>query len=407
MSSKEYLLFSWANIELMVILGSLCAFAPLATDMYLPSLPMLEKVFNAQTSDLQFTITTFFLGFAVGQALYGPIADRYGRKPVLYLGTSFFVATSVGCALSPSAQVMASLRFIQAVGACAGGVIARAMVRDLFPTSQTLRVYATLTLVSGIAPMVGPLIGGYMLAWFGWRAVFWFLAAYGTASMVAVHFRLRESYTSNTKNSFNLKGILGIYGGLMRDREFLGHSLAGGISLGGLFAYLTGSPFVFINLHHVTPQHFGWFFGLNAFGLMIASQTNGHLLQGFNPRKVLRNATLVQFSAGMVLLVVALTGIGGLTGIALSLVSYLFCGGFIMPNATALAMEPQGHIAGTASALMGTLQFTTASLCTLLVGFFDNGTALPMASVIALCGTLGILLNCTFLGPMPCEESAG
>lgn len=350
MSSKEIQLSSWTNIELMVILGSLCAFAPLATDMYLPSMPTLEKVFNAQTSALQLTITTFFLGFAAGQAIYGPLADRFGRKPVVHLGTSLFVAASVGCALSPSAQVMALLRFLQAVGACAGGVIARAMVRDLFPTSETRRVYSTLMLVSGIAPMVGPLIGGYLLAWFGWRSVFWFLAAYGAALIVAVHFRLRESHDSDTSEPFNLGRVARAYAQLLRDREFLAQSLAGGISLGGLFAYITGSPFVFINLHHVTPQHFGWFFGLNAVGLMIASQTNGHVLHGFDPRRILRVASLVQFAAGMVLLAVALTGIGGLPGIALSLVSYLFCGGFVMPNATALAMESQGPIAGTASA---------------------------------------------------------
>ncbi len=403
MSSENVQLSSWTNIELLVILGSLCAFAPLATDMYLPSMPTLAKVFNAQTSDLQLTITTFFLGFAVGQAIYGPVADRYGRKPVLHLGTSLFVVASVGCVLAPTASFMAGMRFLQAVGACAGGVIARAMVRDLFPPSETLRVYATLMLVSGIAPMVGPLIGGYMLAWFGWTAVFWFLAAYGTASIAAVHFRLRESHDSNTSEPFTLSKVTGMYTHLLRNREFLAHSLAGGISLGGLFAYITGSPFVFINLHHVTPQHFGWFFGLNAVGLMIASQTNGHLLNGFDTRKVLRNATLIQCCAGIILLVVAVTGFGGLLGIAISLVCYLFCGGFIMPNATALAMEPHGEIAGTASALMGTLQFTTASLATLVVGLLDNGSALPMAAIIATCGALGLLVNRFLLLPLPEE----
>lgn len=404
MATKEIQLSSWTNMELMIILGSLCAFAPLSTDMYLPSLPTLAKDFNAQTSDMQLTITTFFLGFAIGQALYGPIADRFGRKPVVHLGTSLFVAASVGCALAPTASVMAWLRFIQAVGACAGGVIARAMVRDLFPPSETLRVYATFMLVSGIAPMVGPLIGGYMLAWFSWQAVFWFLAAYGTVIMIGVHFRLKESHNSDASEPFNLHKIAGMYAHLLRDREFIAHSLAGGISLGGLFAYITGSPFVFINLHQVTPQHFGWFFGLNAVGLMIASQTNGHLMHGFDTRKVLRNATLIQCCAGIVLVAVAFSGLGGLLGIALSLVCFLFCGGFIMPNATALAMEPHGHIAGTASALMGTLQFTTASIATLLVGFLDNGTAMPMAIVIASCGVLGLLLNRFLLSPLPEEE---
>jgi DHA1 family bicyclomycin/chloramphenicol resistance-like MFS transporter len=389
------------RLELIVILGALTAFAPLSVDMYLPSLPTLEGVFDASTAAVQRTLATFFLGFALGQALYGPITDRYGRKPPLYASIGLFVAASIGCALAPSIGALAGLRFVQAVGAGAGAVIARAMVRDQFTHEEAPRGYAALMLVMGAAPMLAPLIGGYVLVTLGWSAIFWALAGFGLLCLAAVHFRLEETHHGEAARSLALMHILAGYGRLLCDRRFLGYALTGGLSIAGMFAYIAGSPFVFIALHEVPPEQFGWFFGANAMGLIAASQLNGVLLRRSSPDGVLRAANAVQAVAGILLLATAATGIGGLAGIAAALFVYVGCLGFILPNTTAMAMAPHGRAAGTASALMGTLQFSIAAVAATLVGMADDGTAVPMAAIIAAAGLLGVAVSRLLTTPAP------
>ena len=382
-----------SHAELVLILGALTAFASLSIDMYLPSLPTLERVFDVPPAAVQFTLTTFFLGYALGQAIYGPIADRFGRKPPLYVSLTLFSAASAACALAPSIRVLAAMRFVQAIGACAGSVIARAMVRDLFPPEETRRVYSTLMLVMGVAPIAAPLLGGYILVGPGWSAIFWFLAALGLACLAAVHFRLPESHDLDAVQPLHPGRILATYAGLLRDRTFLGSTLASGFSLAGIFAYIAGSPFVFIKMYHLPADRYGWIFGANSLGLIAASQVNGHLLHGVSPRKVMIAAGLAQCLAGLLLLAAARTGAFGIVGLLVPLFAFLMCLGFIGPNATALAMAPHGRVAGAASALLGTLQFTLAAIAPVAVGAFEGSGATPMAAVIAACGTLGLLMN--------------
>lgn len=382
-----------SHAELVLILGSLSAFASLSIDMYLPSLPTLERAFEVSPAAVQFTLTTFFLGFALGQAIYGPVADRFGRKPPLYVSLTLFSAASAGCALAPTVGGLAALRFVQAIGACAGGVISRAMVRDLFPLEETRRVYSTLMLVTGVAPIAAPLLGGFILVGVGWAAIFWTLAGLGMACLAAVHFRLPESHDRDAVRPLHLGTILATYGRLLRDRSFLGNALVGGFSLAGVFAYIAGSPFVFIKLYGLPADRYGWLFGANSLGLVAAAQVNGRLLHGVSPRKVMVAAGLAQCLAGLLLVAAARTGAFGIAGLIVPLFAYLMALGFIAPNATALAMAPHGRVAGSASALLGTLQFTLAAIAPVAVGALAGSGAMPMAAVVAACGTLGLLMN--------------
>jgi DHA1 family bicyclomycin/chloramphenicol resistance-like MFS transporter len=378
--------------SLLLILGALSAFAPMSIDMYLPALPTLSTVFQASAAQVQWTLASFFIGFAIGQALLGPLTDRYGRKWPLYLSLVLFVAASIGCSLAPSVLALTILRFLQALGACAGGVIARAMVRDLFPPEQAVRVYSALMLVMGVAPILAPLIGGYLLVWLGWPSIFWALAAFGLACLVAVVVGLPETQPQRTGTAPGLGAAFASYGAILRHPQFLRYALVGGCSMAGMFAYIAGSPYVFIQLHQVPAEHYGWLFGLNALGLVSAAQLNGRVLHGrFGSMAVLRRGAWLQAGAGAVLLAVATVGRGGLIAIVLPLFLYVACTGLITPNSTALAMAPHPRAAGAASALLGTLQFGLAALAAVLVGAVHADSAAPMAAVIAASGLAAAL----------------
>ena len=388
--------------ELIVVLGALTAFAPMSIDMYLPALPTLAKLFHAKAVEVQLTLAMFFIGFAFGQAFYGPVADRFGRKPPLYAALTLFVAASVGCALAPSIHALAAWRLAQALGACAGIVIARTVVRDLFEPRDAVRVYAALMLVMGVAPILAPLFGGYILIHFGWPAIFWVLAAFGVICFMLAVFRLPETHSGEAPHPFELGHILAGYGRLLEHRRYLGYALTGGFSSAGMFAYIAGSPFVLIDLYRIPAQHYGWIFGSNAFGLIFASQLNGRLLHHrFGGDAVLYGANLVQALAGITLLTAVMTGIGGLAGILVPLFFYIACIGLVMPNATALAMAPHGRNAGAASSLLGTLQFALAAIVAIIIGAVHDQTALPMAAVIAVCGTLGLICHRSLVSAQP------
>jgi DHA1 family bicyclomycin/chloramphenicol resistance-like MFS transporter len=387
-----------SHIELIVILGALTAFAPMAIDMYLPSMPTLERAFEASTAEVQRTLAAFFLGFALGQALYGPVADRFGRKPPLYAGLMLFGLASAACALAPSVGALSLLRFFQAIGACSGVVIARAMVRDLFAPQETARVYSALMLVMGVAPILAPLVGGYLLLWSGWRAIFWLVAAFALVSLVAVAFRLPETHDRARAHPLSLRAVTARYAGLLVDRHYMGYALAGGMNTAGMFAYIAGSPFVFIELYHVPAEHFGWIFGTNAAGLIFAAQVNGRIVHRYGADRILRFGNLLQTIAGLVLLMTAATGLGGFWGIAIPLFVYIGCVGIVSPNALAMAMAPQGAQAGSASAMVGVLQFSIAAIAATAVGAIHQESALPMALIIAVCGTLGLVLHRWLVG---------
>lgn len=370
-----------------MLLGLLTVFAPLSIDMYLPALPALQVYFKASEGAIQLTLASFFVGFSLGQTLYGPLADRFGRKPPLYVGMFVFTLASAACAFAASVQALTAFRLLQSLGACAGSVISRAMVRDLFPPEETRRVYSALILVMGVSPLAAPLLGAYLMTWFGWKSIFLSVALVGALATVGLHFRLPESLPS--ARPLSLSYIFATYRGLLADRFFLGASLATGFSSAGMFAYIAGAPFVFINIFGVSPDHFAWFFAANAAAVVIGAQINGRVLHGHAPEKLMRIAAFVQAAAGILLIAAAAGGAKGLASIALPLFLYLATIGFVFPNAVALALANHGHVAGMASALLGTLQFSMAAIATLTLGAIDSSTAFPMAAMICACGVLG------------------
>lgn len=372
--------------RLALILGTLAAFGPLSIDMYLPALPTIAIDFGVTTAAVQQTLSAFFIGLAVGQLFYGPISDRWGRRAPLLFGCAMYTVVSLGCALAPSVTGLMGLRFLQALGSSAGVVIGRSVVRDLFDERESARMYSFLVLVMGIAPITAPLIGGQVLAAFGWRAIFLVLAAFGLLCLLMVWFGLEESLPRAHRSASSLGHVLRGYGGLLADGRFMGFALAGGLASAAMFAYISGSAFVFIELNGVPPAHFGFYFGANAFGLIAVSQLNRRLLERYTSAHLLRLALSITAGAALLLFAATLAGIGGFPLMLVLLFITIASTGMVGPNATALAMAPYGRKAGSASALLGATQFAAGALAGALVGLLANGTALPMTGVIAVCG---------------------
>jgi len=379
--------------QLALILGGLTAMGPLAIDMYLPALPTIAREFQTNAGSVQASLAVYFAGIAIGQALYGPMSDRIGRKRVLYFGLAVFILSSIGCALAGSVPSLIGFRFLQALGGCAPLVIPRAVVRDHFDQAGSVRMLSVLMLVMGLAPILAPLVGGQLLVNFGWRSVFWVLATYAAVCLVVVATFLRESLPRERRLEHPIGEVLAVYARLARDRTFIGHALSGALVFAGLLAYISGSPVVFIEQFHVSPERYGLFFGTNAFGIITASQVNRWLASRVDVREIVKVVLLVAMTAGLVLALNAYSGFGGFAGVLVPLFCYIACHGFVLPNTTALAMAPHGQVAGSASALLGTLQFVLGALAGSLVGVFADGTALPMAAVVAGCGTIAYLTN--------------
>lgn len=359
---------------------------PLAIDTYLPALPTIAREMQTSTATVQISLSVYFVGIALGQALYGPLSDRLGRKPALYLGLAMFIAASIGCALAEGVEALIAFRFLQALGGCAPLVIPRAVVRDYFDQQGSVRMLSLLMLVMGLAPILAPLVGGQLMARLGWRSIFWAHAIYGTIWLTAVAAELNESLPAWRRRREPVAAVIGVYGGLLRDGAFMSQVLTGGLIFSGLLAYISGSPFVFIELFHVSPQHFGLYFGVNAIGIIAASQVNGWLATRTRPEGILRIVLPVSLTASLLILFSAVTGFGGFAGILVPLFAFIATHGFVMPNTTALAMAPHGTVAGSASALLGCVQFVLGSAAGALVGVASNGTAVPLAAVLAACG---------------------
>ncbi len=373
--------------RLAVVLGALTAMGPLAIDMYLPALPTIARELDTPPAAMQVSLAVYFGGIALGQAFYGPLSDRWGRKPSLYFGLTLFIVSSVGCALAGDVRTLIGLRFLQALGGCAPLVIPRAVVRDYFDQRDSVRMLSVLILVMGAAPILAPLVGGQLLVNFGWRSVFWVLAGYGGRGLTIVLVLRPESLPVARRQRQRLGEVLAVYRRLLGDRSYMGYVLSGGLVFSGLLAYIAGSPFVFIELFGVPPERYGLFFGANAIGIITASQINRWLAGRVDAGRIVSIVLAVAMTAGLVLVVDAYTGAGGFAGILVPLFVFIACHGFVMPNTTALAMAPHGRVAGSASALLGTLQFVLGATAGTLVGVLGDGTAVPFAAVIAACGT--------------------
>lgn len=372
--------------RLALILGTLAAFGPLSIDMYLPALPTIAEEFGTTTAAIQQTLSAFFVGLALGQLFYGPLSDRLGRRTPLLFGCAMYTAVSLGIVFAPSVGWLMALRIVQALGSSAGVVIGRSVVRDLFDERESARMFSFLVLVMGIAPITAPLLGGQLLVLFGWRAVFLVLAGFGVLCFVMVWLWLGESLPPTRRTASNLGSVLRGYGDLLTDARYMGFALAGGLASAAMFAYISGSPFVFIELNGVPPAQFGLYFGANAFGLIAASQLNRWLLTRYTSAHLLIAALSVTAGAALLLLVATWLNIGGFPLLLALLFVTIASTGLVGPNAMALALAPYGRRAGSAAALLGATQFAAGALAGALVGVLANGTALPMAGVIALCG---------------------
>ena len=377
------------NFRTILILGALSAFGPLAIDFYLPGFPAMAQAFATDEKHIQLTLAVYFLGLSIGQLVYGPIADRFGRRVPLLVGVGLFTAASFACAFAPSLDWLIGARFVQALGGCAGMVLSRAIVSDKCDAVGSAKVFSQLMLVMGLAPILAPMLGGLLVNLYGWQAIFIVLTCFSALAALAVALGLPESLPANVPRQ-PLSGALRQYGRLLKDREYLGHALTGGIAMAGMFAYIAGSPFVFIKLYGVPAEHYGWLFGSNAAGFILVAQVNARLLAKRGPAFLLSRMVWLYLAAGLTLLGISALHTEQLWPLLIPLFICIASLGCIIPNASACAMSGQGARAGSASALLGCLQFSVAAAAAWLVGVLHDGSAMPMAMVISVCGILAV-----------------
>ena len=378
------------TLRILLLLGALSAFGPLAIDFYLPSFPTLARVFATDIEHIQLTLSAYFIGLAGGQLIYGPLADRFGRRRPLLFGVLLFSLSSTICALASSLEWLIAARFLQALGGCAGMVISRAVVRDLCDPLASAKAFSQLMLVMGIAPILAPLAGGLLLTQFGWQSIFLCLTLFSALCGLAIALWLPETLAKGSSPA-SLRQAPGKYLELLQDRQFVGHALSGGLVMAGMFAYIAGSPFVFIELYRVPTQNYGWIFGVNAAGFILFAQVNARLLGRHGPAYWLQRIIWVYLAGALCLLAVSILQPQSLWPILLPLFVMIASLGCLLPNASACAMAGHAAQAGSASALLGFIQFTLAASASALVGVLHNNTAQPMAVVISLCAGLAAI----------------
>lgn len=377
----------------LVLMAALTAIGPLSIDMYLPAFPAITAQLSAPSGAVERTLASFFVGLALGQLVYGPISDRFGRKPPLYAGLSLYLAASAACALVDSVQALQFWRFIQALGGCAGMVIARAVIRDRCDPRSAARAFSLLMLIMGAAPILAPLLGGWMLSLAGWRWIFAALALFAAATLLCAHRFMVESLAPKHVRPLRAGAVLGRYREVLGDGQFMSYTLCMAVTQAGMFAYIAGSPFVLIELFGVAPRHYGWIFGLNAVGLIGAAQLNSRWISRYGIEGVLRRALWVPASCALASAALVWFGGAGLWSLWLGFFGYMAGMGSLGPTAGAIALTRQGARAGTASALMGSLQFGIGTLAGLSLSLWHDGSARPLATVMACSGVAGLLLH--------------
>ncbi len=375
-------------VWLPLLLGVLTAVGPLSTDMYLPAFPAIEASLGGRPGTAQITLATWFAGLAVGQITQGTLADRYGRRGPLIIGTAVYALANAGCALAPDLLTLSVLRFVAAFGGSASMVIPRAVVRDLADGHDAARMMSKLMLVMGVAPILAPTLGGLVLGVAPWHAIFWLTAFYGAVCCALVWRLLPDTLPPERRMRLGLGNLLPRYAGVLRDRIFLSYALMGGFGMFGMFAYIGGSPPVFIQHFAFTPSQYGMLFGLSAGMFILASQLNPWMLMRFGSKRLVRGAVSVYLLATSVLLACAVVKVGGAAGVVVPVMCAMASMGFVMPNSAVGALSRHAAQAGSASALMGTLQFALAACSGVLVGVLSDGTARPMAAMMVV-GAIG------------------
>ncbi|HVJ44538.1 MAG TPA: multidrug effflux MFS transporter [Dongiaceae bacterium] len=379
------------------ILSLLMGFASISTDLYLPAMPAMGLSLSASAGLIEWTVSGYLVGFSLGQLFWGPVSDRHGRRLPVAIGLVLFVIGSTGCALAGSASAMIVWRVVQAVGASAGVVLSRAMVRDLYAGHRAAQMMSTLITVMAIAPLLGPIMGAQILAFAGWRAIFWTLVCVGLLTLVAL-LTLPETHPSERRNEESLTRALFRYGELLSHRRLLGYAGAGGFFYGGMFAYVAGTPFAYITYHHVPAQFYGLLFAAGIVGIMATNIVNARLVPRFGSDRLLVGGAVLAAVAGLITAAAAKTGWGGLWGLAAPLFIFASATGFIVANSIAGALNDFPGRAGTVSALVGALQYGSGIVGSGLVGAFADGTPWPLGWVIAIAG-IGSLLSTRLIRP--------
>ncbi len=381
--------------KIVVLLGVLSALGPFSIDMYLPGFPDIAEDLGTTIPKVGYSLTSYFVGISVGQLIYGPIVDRFGRRIPLIFGLSLYVVAAICCALSPTINWLIGLRGLLAIGGCAGMVAGRAVVRDLFPPAEIAKVLSTLMLIMGVAPLIAPSIGGWMVTALGWRAIFVTLAAISASMLIAVLFFLPESRGADKSVRLDPASVTKKYFHVLKQPAFIVFGMAGAFTLGSLFAYISGSPFIYMEKFNFTQTQYGLLFSLNSFGYIGGSQVNRILLKRFDSLRIAEMASLTVAVLGFLMVLSAVTpGISGYVMLGF-LFLFLFMSGLLGPNSTALALEPFSENAGTASALIGFTQMLFGALGSALVSALHNHTALPMTGVMAGCAlaSAGLILG--------------
>jgi DHA1 family bicyclomycin/chloramphenicol resistance-like MFS transporter len=376
----------------VLILGSLTALGPFSIDMYLPGFPAIAQSLHTTTAQVSLSLSSFFVGLAAGQLLYGPLLDKYGRKKPLYAGLVIYIAASVGCFFATSIEMLIWLRFIQAVGSCAAGVASMAMVRDIFPLDQNAKIFALLILILGASPMLAPTIGGYVTVAWGWHEIFIILGVMALAILLAVIFFLPESYKPDPTYSLKPAPIISSFLQVIKEPQFYTYALTGAFAFASLFVYVSASPIVFMEVFKVSAKTYGWIFATLSVGFIGSSQVNNLLLKKFKSEQIIQVVMPILVVTTLLFFVGSWYGWYGLFGTIAIVFIMLCCVGTISPNASALSLAPFEKNAGTASALLGALQLGLGALATMGVGIFDSRSSVPMASIMGSTAVIGLLI---------------
>ena len=366
------------SLTVSVVLTMLVAFGPLSTDLYLPSLPSIARAFGADAGTAQLTLSVFMIGFAVGMLAYGPLSDRFGRRPLILGGIALYVVASIGCALADSLESLIVLRFFQALGACCGPVLGRAMVRDIYAPEEAARIMAYMALAMGVAPAIGPVLGGMLTELFGWRSAFVLLTLFGLAVGAAALTVLGETNRYRNPEATRIDRLLANYGRLLCHRTYLGYAIALGAGYAGIFAFISGSSFILIDTVGLSPTAFGFSFAGVVIGFMAGTLVSGRSVRRFGIDRLVRVGTLLSLAMAALLLLLALLFPPSVSAVIGPMSLFMVGIGLTLPNCTAGALAPFPHMAGSAAALMGFGQMGLAALVGFLVGQFTDGTAVAL-----------------------------
>jgi DHA1 family bicyclomycin/chloramphenicol resistance-like MFS transporter len=389
---------------LILILGSLTALAPFSIDMYLPGFPAIAKSLHTTTEKVSLSLSSFFIGISAGQLLYGPLLDKYGRKKPLYFGLVVYIIASIGCYFAASIESLIGLRFIQAVGSCAASVAAMAMVRDLFPVKDSAKVFALLILVLGASPMIAPTAGGYITDAFGWHLIFLILAVMAVLIMLAVIFGLPDSYRPDPTYSLKPKPILNGFLTVIKNPQFYTYAISGGIAFSGLFAYVSASPIVFMEVFKVSGKTYGWIFALLSVGFIGSSQVNSYLVRKYKSEQIVKWALVWMLVVSVLFLIGSMQNWLGLAGTIVMIFGVLCGVGIASPNTSALALAPFEKNAGSASALLGAFQMCIGSVVSVGISMFKSKSAIPMSTVMVTASAVAFII--LLIGSRNIKETA-